>query len=90
MLLPDKGLVGGLIHQRIEFFRIAESYLDEPALAHRVGVDLGRIGDDPVIDRDDFAGDRRIDLVRRLGGFDDRRLLALLDMPAERWRSRSA
>src|SRR5204862_141920 len=65
-LLPDKALIRRLVHHPVELFRIREPDLDEPALAHRIGVDLGRIGDDVVIDRDNLARNRRIDLARRL------------------------
>jgi hypothetical protein len=72
-----------LVHHPVELFGIGEPHLDEPALAHRVGIDLGRIGDDVAIDRDDLARNRRVDLARGLRRFDDRRLLALFDSPAE-------
>ena len=50
---------------------------------HRVGVDLGRVGGERLVDLGDLARDRRINLACRLDRFDDRRLLALLDPVAD-------
>ena len=84
MLLRDEGVVGRLVHQRIELFRVGQLDLDEPAFAHRIGIDLGRVADDRIVDRDDLARHRGIDLARRFDRLDDRRLAALRELAADR------
>src|ERR1700688_1289349 len=65
-------------HQRAELFRIRELELEEPALAFRVLVDHGGRGFERVIDRDDFAGDRTVDLTCGLHRLDHGGFRALL------------
>src|SRR6185437_109731 len=82
ILLRRESLVRRLIHEIAELFRIGELDLVEPALTHRVGIDLRRVIGEAGIDRRHFARGRRVNLARRLYRFNDARLLALLDLAA--------
>src|SRR5205823_9428013 len=86
MLPLDKTLIGVFVQQTIELFGICETQFDKPAVAHRVGIDLGRVGGERVIDLGHLSGDWRIDLARRLDRLDNRRFLALLDQLADFWQ----
>ena len=50
--------------------RRVDAELDEPAVAERVGVDERRVVDDGVVDGDDVAGERRVELADRLRRLD--------------------
>src|SRR6202521_197008 len=67
-------------HQRAKLFRIRERELEEPDPAFRVLVDHGGRGSERVIDRDDFAGHRTVDLARGLHRFDHGGFRALLQL----------
>jgi hypothetical protein len=83
VLFLDKALIRGFVQEPVELPGIGKAQLEEPALAHRVGIDLCRVAGECVIDLGDLSGDRRIDLARRLDRFDDGGLLAPLDPPAD-------
>ena len=80
----DESLIGGLIHQRIEFGGVGEHELQKPALSGRILIDeAGRLLQ-RVIDLDDLARRGRVDAARRLDAFDDGGLGALGDALAEK------
>ena len=85
MLLLDEPLIGSLVQQPVELFRIREAQLQKPAFAHRIGIDLCRIGGERLVDLRDLPRNRCINFTRRLHRFDDGSLLTLLD-PAAAFR----
>src|SRR4051794_35657864 len=73
-LLPqgsaDQRLVISLIEQRADLGRLADFHLEQPALAHRVGVDQARFADNRFVYFRYLAGDRRIYIRSRLDRLD--------------------
>ena len=76
----EKGAIGGFVQQRVELGGVLDEQLQEPALAERVFVDrIRRRSASASLTAEDLAGNRRIDLTRRLDALDRRQLLAFRD-----------
>src|SRR6266478_8921914 len=69
----DERLIRLLIEQALELGRIGNLDLEEPALNHWIAIDQRRLIDDSLIDLDDFAAHRRINVRGGLDGLDNRR-----------------
>ncbi len=80
---PRKFAVGGFVHQRVHRRHIVDAQAVEPALALRIGVDARRMGNDILVDFDDFASDRRADFGGRLDRFENGGALARLQSRAD-------
>src|SRR3990167_3486185 len=66
----EQRVVGRRIHQAVELHHVADLDLEEPAVAHRVGVGQGRVGAQRLVDLDHFAADRHEDVGRGLDRLD--------------------
>src|SRR5262249_19090012 len=80
----DSLLVSLLIEQTIEFGRIGDFDLKEPALAHRISVHKRWFIHDSLIDFGDFAAHWRIDVGGGLDGLDNRRRRPLFGSRSQR------
>jgi len=77
-------LVRGRVHQlRPCPGLVGQLDLHHPAAAKRVGVDLGRVVDERVVDLDDLPGDGRVDVRGGLDGLDDAVGLSRGDLGAD-------
>src|SRR5579862_428266 len=67
----DVLLIGGLIHQAVEFAFVCNFQLEEPGFTGRVGIDQRGLGDKLIVDFHHLAGNRRVDVGGGLDRFDD-------------------
>src|SRR5690606_13703535 len=66
----EQVVVGGGVHQGVEFSRVAELDLEEPAGAGGVGVGQRGVVAQGFVDFGDFAGDGHVDVSGGLHGLD--------------------
>jgi len=67
VLTGQKGFVSGVVHEGVAFGFVADFQLEQPAVGVRAGVDDAGILRQPLVDFDDDARNRRVNLA---GGFD--------------------
>src|SRR5215831_4697169 len=63
-------IIGFLIQKIVDIRSVGRLHLEQPAIAGGLGVDEAWLFREPTIDRQDFTGDRRIDVGGSLHGFD--------------------
>ncbi len=80
--------VGGFVHQAVELALVGDLHLEEPRRLRRIGVHQRGLGGERVVDLDDFAGERRVDVGGGLDRFDDGGGFGLLQSCGRPWAVR--
>ena len=80
----EQRVVAGRVHQLVELGHVGDMHLEEPAVAHRVGVGQRRVGAQRLVDLDHFAADRHVQVGRGLDRLDHAGDLALLEASCPR------